>query len=222
MLNLISSERSAVHIVNFNESVSMAKKHQFNQSDVRVESQDTVFQGFFKVSCLTLSHRLFGGGWSRPIKREIFQRGSAVGVLLYDSVNQLVGLVEQFRVGALDDNQGPWQYEVVAGMIESGETPIEVAHRELQEEAGLAVEKLIPICNYLVSAGGTDEKMHMFCGLVNLQDKQGVFGLEAENEDILLHVWPYHVAQQALSDGTLNSAAVTISLQWLELHHNNL
>jgi ADP-ribose pyrophosphatase len=107
-------------------------------------------------------------------------------------------------------------------MIESGETPIEVAHRELQEEAGLVVEKLIPICNYLVSAGGTDEKMHMFCGLVNLQDKQGVFGLEAENEDILLHVWPYHVAQQALSDGTLNSAAVTISLQWLELHHNNL
>ena len=137
-------------------------------------------------------------------------------------MNQLVGLVEQFRVGALDDNQGPWQYEVVAGMIEPGETPIDVAHRELQEEAGLTVEKLIPICNYLVSAGGTDEKMHMFCGLVNLQDKQGVFGLEAENEDILLHVWPYHEAQQALADGTLNSAAVTISLQWLELHHNNL
>jgi ADP-ribose pyrophosphatase len=62
----------------------------------------------------------------------------------------------------------------------------------------------------------------MFCGLVNLQDKQGVFGLEAENEESLLHVWPYQVAQQALADGTLNSAAVTISLQWLELHHNNL
>ena len=26
----------------------MAKKHQFNQSDVRIESQDTVFQGFFQ------------------------------------------------------------------------------------------------------------------------------------------------------------------------------
>jgi ADP-ribose pyrophosphatase len=200
----------------------MAKKHQFHQSDVRIESQDTVFQGFFKVSRFTLSHRLFRGGWSRLLKREIFQRGSAVGVLLYDPINQLVGLVEQFRVGALDDNQGPWQYEVVAGMIEPGETPIEVAHRELQEEAGLAVEKLIPICNYLVSAGGTDEKMHMFCGLVDLHDKKGVFGLDTENEDILLHVWPYHEAQQALADGTLNSAAVTISLQWLELRHNNL
>jgi ADP-ribose pyrophosphatase len=46
--------------------------------------------------------------------------------------------------------------------------------------------------------------------------------LDTENEDILLHVWPYHDAQQALADGVLNSAAVTISLQWLELRHNNL
>ena len=200
----------------------MINKHRFGDQDYRIESRETVFQGFFRITKLVVSHRLFGGGWSRLLGRELFQRGDAVGVLLYDPEHHRIGLVEQFRVGALDDNQGPWQYEVVAGMIEPGETPIDVAHRELQEEAGLAVEKLIPICNYLVSAGGTDEKMHMFCGLVNLQDKQGVFGLEAENEDILLHVWPYHEAQQALADGTLNSAAVTISLQWLELHHNNL
>ena len=200
----------------------MVKKHQFSQSDVRIESCETVFQGFFRVSRFTLSHRLFRGGWSRPIKREIFQRVAAVGVLLYDPANRLIGLVEQFRVGALDDNQGPWQYEVVAGMIEQGETPIDVAHREVQEEAGLTVKELIPICEYLVSAGGTNEKMHMFCGLADLQDKNGVFGLDTENEDILLHIWSYEEAMQALADGVLNSAAVTISLQWLELRHKNL
>ncbi|MDE0786173.1 MAG: NUDIX domain-containing protein [Porticoccaceae bacterium] len=200
----------------------MVKKHQFSQSDVRIESRETVFQGFFRVSRFTLSHRLFRGGWSRPIKREIFQRVAAVGVLLYDPANQLIGLVEQFRVGALDDNQGPWQYEVVAGMIEQGETPIDVAHREIQEEAGLTVKELIPICEYLVSAGATNEKMHMFCGLADLQDKKGVFGLDTENEDILLHIWSYEEAMQALADGVLNSAAVTISLQWLELRHKNL
>ena len=97
-LSLINPEQSAVHIITFNESVSMAKKHQFHQSDVRIESQDTVFQGFFKVSRFTLSHRLFRGGWSRLLKREIFQRGSAVGVLLYDPINQLVGLVEQLSL----------------------------------------------------------------------------------------------------------------------------
>ena len=117
---------------------------------------------------------------------------------------------------------GPWQFEVVAGMLEPGEMPADVAHREVQEEAGLSVDKLIPICDYLVSAGGTDEKMHMFCGLVDLTDKQGLFGLDSENEDIALHVWSYQDVLEARSAGRLNSAAVTIALQWLELSHKTL
>ena len=200
----------------------MAKKHHFCRSDFLLESSETVFQGFFRVAALKISHRLFNGGWSPPITRELFQRGEAVGVLLYDPKHQLVGLVEQFRVGAINDENGPWQYEVVAGMIEPGETPVSVAHRELLEEAGLAVDKMVPICNYLVSAGGTDEKMHLFCGLIDLKGKQGIFGLESENEDILLHVWPYNETLQAQTEGLLNSAAVTISLLWLQQHHKNL
>lgn len=200
----------------------MVKKHRFSRSDFRLESSKTVFQGFFSVAALKVSHRLFKGGWSPPIARELFQRGEAVGVLLYDPKHQLVGLVEQFRVGAINDQNGPWQYEVVAGMIEPGETPVSVAHRELQEEAGLAVDKLVPICDYLVSAGGTDEKMHLFCGLTDLKGKQGIFGLESENEDILLHVWLYDEALQAQAEGLLNSAAVTISLLWLQQQHKNL
>jgi len=205
-----------------NEDGEMIKKHRFSQSDFRLESSETVFQGFFRIASLKVSHRLFKGGWSPLVTRELFQRGDAVGVLLYDPKHQLVGLVEQFRVGAIDDWNGPWQYEVVAGMIEPGEMAVAVAHRELQEEAGLAVDKLVPICDYLVSAGGTDEKMHLFCGLTDLKGKQGVFGLESENEDILLHVWPYNEALQAHTDGLLNSAAVTISLLWLQQHHKNL
>ncbi|MFT4651820.1 MAG: ADP-ribose pyrophosphatase [Porticoccaceae bacterium] len=200
----------------------MVKKHHFCRSDFLLESSETVFQGFFRVAALKISHRLFNGGWSPPMTRELFQRGEAVGVLLYDPKHQLVGLVEQFRVGAINDENGPWQYEVVAGMIEPGETPVSVAHRELLEEAGLAVDKLVPICNYLVSAGGTDEKMHLFCGLIDLKGKQGIFGLESENEDILLHVWPYNETLQAQTEGLLNSAAVTISLLWLQQHHKNL
>ena len=80
----------------------------------------------------------------------------------------------------------------------------------------------MPICDYLVSAGGTDEKMHLFCGLTDLKGKQGIFGLESENEDILLHVWPYDEALQAQTEGLLNSAAVTISLLWLQQQHKNL
>jgi ADP-ribose pyrophosphatase len=142
--------------------------------------------------------------------------------LLYDPTHHTVGLVEQFRVGAMQDQQGPWQYEVVAGMIGPGESPADVATRECQEEAGIQVENLIPICDYLVSAGGSDEKMHMYCGITDLKGREGVFGLETEGEDILLQVWPYDEVMQAQSEGLLNSAAVTIALLWLQLNQEKL
>ena len=196
----------------------MIKSHRFGQEDYRVESKETLFQGFFRITRTVVTHRLFGGGWSAPLKRELFQRGDAVGVLLYDPNNHLIGLVEQFRIGAQRDRFGPWQYEVVAGMIDAGQTASEVALRECHEEAGLAVHELVPICDYLVSAGGTDEKMHLYCGLVDLRDRAGIFGLDTEGEDILLQVWTYDEVMQAQSEGLLNSAAVTIALLWLRLN----
>ena len=196
----------------------MNKSHRFGQEDYRVESKETLFQGFFRITRTVVTHRLFGGGWSAPLKRELFQRGDAVGVLLYDPKNHLIGLVEQFRIGAQRDRFGPWQYEVVAGMIDAGQTASEVALKECHEEAGLAVQELVPICDYLVSAGGTDEKMHLYCGLVDLRDRAGIFGLDTEGEVILLQVWTYDEVMQAQSEGLLNSAAVTIALLWLQLN----
>ena len=200
----------------------MDKKHRFGPSDYRVKSTETVFQGFFKMTRMLVEHRLFGGGWSKPLRRELFQRGDAVGVLLYDSHNHRIGLIEQFRPGALNEVRGPWQYEVIAGRVAPGETPEQTAVRELQEESGVAVEKLLPICDYLVSSGGTDEKMHLFCGLVDLSDRGGIFGLEGESEDILLQVWAYDETMDALSQGLLNSAAMSVALLWLQLNHRRL
>lgn len=198
------------------------KKHRFGHSDYRLKSAETVFQGFFKMTQMIVQHRLFGGGWSKPLKRELFQRGDAVGVLLYDPRHQLVGLVEQFRPGALNEQHGPWQYELVAGMMNVNEEPEQVAVRELQEETGLEVEKLLPICDYLVSAGGTDEKMHLFCGLVDLSERGGVFGHDGEGEDILFQVWSYDETLQAFSQGLLNSAAMSVALFWLQLNNHRL
>ena len=57
-------------------------------------------------------------------------------------------------------------------MVPLGASPEQVAKSELREEAGLSVDELIPICEYLVSAGGTDEKMQLYCGLVDLTGRQ--------------------------------------------------
>lgn len=77
------------------------QKHSFTDEDVEVVSLDTVYHGFFKMKKLRLRHRLFAGGWTPTITREIFVRGQAVAAVMYDPDNHLIGLIEQFRVGAL-------------------------------------------------------------------------------------------------------------------------
>lgn len=57
----------------------MSKQHRFGRSDYRLKSVETVFQGFFKMTRMQVEHRLFGGGWSQPLQRELFERGDAVG-----------------------------------------------------------------------------------------------------------------------------------------------
>ncbi|MBQ0798938.1 MAG: NUDIX domain-containing protein [Porticoccaceae bacterium] len=194
-------------------------------SDVELLGKETVYDGFFTMERLTLRHRLYEGGWSEPFSRELFVRGPAVGVLLYDPDRELIGLIEQFRVGALGQPNSPWLLEVVAGMVEAGESAEEVARRELFEEAGIEQVELEPICEYLVSPGGSNETIKLFCGLTDLEHSGGCYGVAGEHEDILLCVVPEAEAFNTLNSGRCNNAATIVCLQWLmlnrELVHKN-
>lgn len=200
----------------------MYKRNKFSRADVKILSEKTVFKGFFEMREYRLSHRLFRGGWGEPITRELFVRGLAVGVLLYDPDHDLVGLVEQFRIGALDNAAGPWLLEVVAGVVEAGETPEDVALRELEEEAGISGAELLPVCDFLVSPGGESERIKLYCGLTSLEGKGGIFGLDEEGEDIRFQVMSRQDAMQAMADGYCNNSQIVICLQWLMLNVSKL
>ncbi len=188
----------------------------FSHQDVEVLERKQVFRGFFRMEEVTLRHRTFAGGWTKPFKRELFIRGDAVGVLLHDPINRLVGMVEQFRVGALREPETPWLFELVAGMVEPGETPEQVARRELLEEAGIESCELELICDYLVSPGGCDERLHLFYGVTDLSEAGGRFGLGSEQEDIFLHILSEEDAFKAFAAGRFNNAAAMIALLWLQ------
>ncbi|MFL0810858.1 MAG: NUDIX domain-containing protein [Agarilytica sp.] len=194
----------------------------FSKTDVVVEEQRLAFDGFFKMKVLTLKHRLFGGGWSESLSREVFHRGEAVAAVLYDPVNDVIGLVEQFRSGAIESDYSPWCLEVVAGMIEEGETAEEVMHRELGEEAGIQSAKLIPITKYYSTPGGCSEQIHLFCALCDLSGAGGLHGLDVEHEDIYLHVFSAHEVFAVMLDSRMNNAATLIGLQWLQLNRQCL
>ncbi len=109
----------------------------------KIINQQTHYKGFFQIDSYEFQHELFKGGWTDTIKREIFERGNAVAVLLHDPVADTVLLVEQFRPGAaIRDKKGAWMLEIVAGIVEEGEENEDVARRESLEEADCHVGEL--------------------------------------------------------------------------------
>ncbi len=188
----------------------------------RILDRQVVYDGFFQMEKYRLQHTLFEGGWSEPMSRELFERGHAVAVLLYDPREDAVVMVEQFRIGALQSESGAWFLEVVAGMVEEGEGEESVARRETEEEAGCTVGKLEFIARYWVSPGGTSETMVLYCGEVDSSAAGGVHGLDHEHEDILVHVIPYGEIIQRLERGEINSATPIMALQWLVANRERL
>ena len=188
-------------------------------TDVVLEESENMYQGFFRMDRLTIRHKRFNGEWIGPFTRELFERGQAVCVLLYDPIRDVVVLLEQFRVGALQDQRSPWLIELVAGMVEDGETAENVARRECEDEAGVIPGRLLPVCSYWVSPGGTSEKVEIFCGLVDSNGLGGLHGIDDEHEDIRTFVIPFDEAYNAVETGIINNAATIVALQWLKIHH---
>ena len=194
----------------------------FGVKDVEILAKETVFQGFFRMVKLRLRHRLFNGGWGEELSREVFDRGDAGAAILFDPVGKKIGLIEQFRSGALNSEFGPWCLEVVAGMMEEGETAEELVRRELLEEAGISQAELLPISSYYSTPGGCSEKIHLYCAICNLEGAEGTFGLASESEDIRLHVLDATEVFAQMLDSRANNAATLIGLQWLQLQFTHL
>lgn len=181
-----------------------------------------VYRGFFQLEKYRLQHRLFCGDWSSPIIRECLERGHAVAVLPYDPVSDQVVLIEQFRIGALQTQDHPWLLEIVAGIIDPGEHKLDVARRETREEAGCELLDILPICDYLISPGGTSETIALYCGRIDATQVNGLQGVPEEHEDIRVHVLSRDEAKSLLNKGVIRSATAIIALQWLELQYRDL
>ena len=177
-----------------------------------------VYDGYFKIVRYRLRHQLFGGGMGRELVREVFERGHAVAVLPYDPARDQVVLVEQFRIGALEVPGDAWLLEPVAGIIDHGESPVEVARREAIEEAGLQLRDLIHACTYFVSPGGTSETCEVLIGRVEAPSAGGVHGLPHEGEDIRVHVMGLDEALDGINRGRIRVASTLVAVQWLVLH----
>lgn len=197
-------------------------KVKFSANDVKVLNKRPLHQGFFKATLFRLQHRLFAGGWSEEIEREVMDRGHAVVVLPYDVERDQVVMLEQFRIGALATSETPWLIELVAGMTDTEESVEAVAHRELDEEAGLQAERMTFALSYLSSPGGLTERIYIYIAKVDASSASNFGGLASEHEDIRVQAVAREDVLALLEAGKIDNAATVIALQYLSLHRDKL
>lgn len=198
--------------------MAKSKINSFTQNDYEIVEREVVYEGYFRVARYHVKFRLFNGGFSNVVIREVMERTHAAGVLPYDPIEDKVVLIEQFRAGAISNPQSPWLLEIVAGSLDHEEKPELVALREAKEEADCEILDLYPICEYFVSPGAYNEYFFLFCGRVDASHAGGIHGLQTENEDIRTFSLPVDEAFILLQEGKIKTSPAIISLQWLQLN----
>ena len=195
-----------------------------SEADRKVEviEKRTQYRGYARLYEYRLRHSLHAGGMSAEITREVLARGHAVLILPYDPVRDEVVMIEQFRIGPFANGDQPWTLEAVAGMIEAGEAPEDVARREMREEAGLELQDLTHAFDCYTSPGAVSEQISIYCARVDATDAGGIHGVREEGEDIKVIVMTFDDVMAALSDGRINVGPVIAAVQWLALHREQI
>jgi ADP-ribose pyrophosphatase len=196
----------------------------WSHQDVEIKENNLVYKGFYKVQKLQLRHQCFSGQWSPWLVREQVHHSNAAAVLLIDLKQQKLVMVEQCRIGMISSGHehSPWVLEIVAGLIDPGESPEETVLREALEEANCEIEALHTIGEFYNSPGGFAEKTTLYCGITSAIGKEGIRGVGSEHEDIRVHVLDIEKVLHAFDQRVFHlSASTYIALQWLALNLQN-
>jgi ADP-ribose pyrophosphatase len=192
------------------------------RDDVEIVEKTTVFKGRFQVDRYRLRHKRHDGKVSETFTREVFERGHAASVLPYDPVLDRVVLIEQFRPGAYAAGRHPWLIEIVAGIIDPGETAEDVVRREAMEEANVAITAIEKVASFLMTPGACSEAVTFFVGRCDSRGAGGVHGLAHEHEDIRVFTASTDEAAAMLAAGKIENALAIIAIQWLLLNRMQL
>lgn len=188
----------------------------------KIVEKKRLYDGFFKIDELTIEADVHGGG-TQTVKRLNFERGNAVAILPYDPKRDEVLLVNEVRPAMLARGEYPFNDSLPAGMIDKGETAIDAALRETEEETGQHLQnaKLLHPGAF-VSAGGTSEKISIVYGNIDTSKAGGIHGEASEGENIKSVVISADEFIARANDGRLKDMKSLASAFWLALHRDEL
>lgn len=156
-------------------------------------------------------------GTTQHLSREIYDRGNAAAILLYDPERGTVILTRQFRLPVHLEGAGGWVIEACAGLLD-GDDPETCARKEALEETGYRVRALVHAFDIWPSPGSVKEKLHLFAGRYDPADRVAAGGgLAHEGEDIEVLELPFAAALGMIRSGEITDAKTMLLLQWAAL-----
>ena len=183
-------------------------------SDVIVHEKRRVFDGFFKIDEATVSYRGADGSMIGPVRRLSLERGDSVAALVFHRDRRSVILANQFRYPTYEKSPG-WLTELVAGMVDPGETPEQSVRREVLEESGYEIERLQHISTFYVSPGGSSERILLYYVEVTDANRVGAGGgHSSEAEDIRLIEVPLDRLRSDVTAGRIADAKTLVAILW--------
>jgi nudix-type nucleoside diphosphatase (YffH/AdpP family) len=190
---------------------------------VEIRRQKRLFDDFFKIDELIVSHQQYDGRMSGEERRLVFERGDAVALLLFDGDARSVVLVEQFKapslIGRRRDNPSTtdgWITELVAGMIDAGETAEQAVIREAFEETGYRIGNPKLIAKFFSSPGGSSERVFIYWARVSEAQREERGGRLDGEEDIEVFHLEVDNLFDRLAHGAIDDPKLAIAAYWLK------
>ena len=133
----------------------------------------------------------------RKSVREVVRHRGAVGILARKPNGKFV-FVKQYRK-CIERAY----LEIAAGCIEVGEAPDVAAHRELREESGYLVKRLLPLGSIYACPGYSEEELHLF--YADVEEMPGATEFDSD-ENVVTIEYSQEAVEEAMKDGTLTDA----------------
>jgi nudix-type nucleoside diphosphatase (YffH/AdpP family) len=157
------------------------------------------------------------GGEVRRDSREIFDRGNAATILLYDRTRGTIVLTRQFRLPAFLNGGEESLIETCAGVIENDDA-LDTILRETREETGFVIGKAKRILECYMSPGSVTEKIIFFIAPYQADDrKENGGGMAEEGEFVEMLEIPFTEALNMLGRGEIKDAKTIILLQYAQI-----
>ena len=182
----------------------------------KVGERRILFKDYLEIAAAEVEFARADGRSSEPRRLVRVDRRDAAAVLLIDRESRELILIEQFRWPTYE--KGPGRLlEIVAGVIEDGESPEAAARREAKEEAGLEAGQMTAIATCFPTPGYSTERCFIFAAEVASADGLLAEGGADAGEVTRPHGIGFDEVSSWLEPGRIQDAKTLIALQWFVL-----